>query len=280
MVFLAHQDCSINICLIDRLEELFGVEFVKENVQILPINFEQTSRASEETIRDLEAINNGLELHKKHWGIILWWGSWTAAYQVTWQSVNKYIASDIIDAMEDNSKLKFVGICNFFQVMMDVIGEKYEGEDIKTRPGTMQFWSTHVKVEWEESSHPIFEGIPSDFTVSQTHADWVTGIGKIDNKVSSIATDVATGNPIACEAMEWQFIGMQFHPELDATNKETLAAIEYELSEYDNNFKTIFGVGSKEAMEGFYSAQKHLRWDVGPHIIINTLKYLSEDLSK
>jgi len=293
IVFLSYQDCITNEFMLEELKRIFWSNWVKDNVLVLNMSFRPLDKVSTETIRHIQAIQDQLWLYYEHGGIIIWWWSWTDAYDKFGLSFKEHIWQWLLEALEKNPRLRQLAVCASYQVMADLIGNKYYDGLIKTRPGMAQFWPTNVWI-WKspnnsQPKHAIFRDIPDYFTASMTHTWWVSGASLWKKSLNSwklnfIAWDVLTWNPIAYSSMDDRLVWMQWHPEIDLTQPDILERLESELQEevYRKHFLENFKVGSWRIMYPFRDIvwwdSPHLKRDSWEFILINTLELLSKGL--
>jgi len=286
--FISYDDCITNRFMLSELKRIFGNSFVTRNIEIISLWFKNSGRLWDDLIRHITEIQRKIQLYIENGWIILWWGSWTDAYDEFGAAYKDQIWWDILEAMELNPNLRQLIVCASYQIGADMIWKRYYQGNVITRPGMMQFWATSVwktKEKWSWTiSHPVFEGFPDYFTVSMTHTWWVNDLRsksqqrETDRKLQFIATDMVTWNPLAYTAMNDQIFWIQWHPEIDLTNPQTIQELGKELKLSRSLFEDIFRVKPETVINNFDTGW-YIKDDSWKAVLISSLEFLSRNLS-
>lgn len=115
------------------------------------------------------------------------------------------ICMDVIDRFHKTTPI--LGICLGHQAL-----GMYFGASLKHSPYPMHGKTSKVK----HNGHPIFKGIPTEFTVMRYHS---LHVDKFDGaSLEAIANANDDGIVMALAHKEYPCIGIQFHPESIGTN--------------------------------------------------------------
>ncbi len=286
--FISYQDCITNTFMIQELQNILWEKFVEENVEVVSIDFHPREEVSDDTIQHLHSVWEKINKYQEHGGIIIGGWSWTDSHDSYGDVFKQYIWRDLLDAVEKNKKLKMFLLCASYQIMWDIIWEKYFSWDIKTEPGMMQFWATNVHIKKgknrPEISNDIFKGAWDHITTSMTHSSWLLDNRQKNKKHANTnilefhANDVVTWHPLAYSAIDGRIIGIQWHPEVDLKNTQRLKRLSEELKEHRDFFKKTFKTGPRRIMHNFLQASDYVQVDSWETIIVNILDSLTKRL--
>lgn len=286
---ISYNDCITNNILLEKLKKLFWEEFCSKNIKIIGIWFRGKWKSSSDLVRHFDSIQNELNIYKENWWIIIWWWSWTDAYDVYWKAYKYHFWYDLLEKVEEEkSNLRVLNICLSYQIWADMIWKKHCERRIRTEPWMLEIGPTSITTI---QNHAIFKWFPRSFTVAMTHSGHVKDTRENWNKwwkLNFIASSNATWLPVA---YTWARMGkfdrivwFQWHPEIDLLDDKSIWGIVEELRWFRSGLIEQFWVDEEAIEKNFWEIYDkndipYIKKDSGDFVLISSLEYLVNSIN-